>query len=335
MAILYLGELAGSRSREFPFVPPAQAQSVFRSLLDRLRGETLPEGIAKSNGRIEATQVDVSAKYAGRLSEVTVREGDNVKAGQVIARMSAPEYEAQLRGAQAQVLQAKKSLAEANASIAERQADVTLTRTEVDRGRDLVQKGFMTQQLYDQRVASARTAKAGLDAAQARHDQAAFGIKSATADVERIQAILADLTMVAPRDGRVQYQLAHSGEVVGAGTRIVTILDLTDVYMTIFLPAAQAGLLALKDEARVTLDPLPNYVVPATISFVAADAQFTPRSVETAQERSKLVFRVKLQIDPDVLGKYEARVKTGVRGMGFVRTGSKVVWPDDLAVKLP
>ena len=96
----------------------------------------------------------------------------------------------------------------------------------------------------------------------------------------------------------MQYQLARAGEVVAAGAPIVTILDLTDVYMTIFLPAADAGKLSVGDEARIVLDPVPDYVVPAKVSFVAADAQFTPKTVETKDERAKLMFRIKLKIDP-------------------------------------
>ncbi|WP_407530720.1 HlyD family secretion protein [Methylobacterium oryzisoli] len=314
---------------------PALARSRLMELIDRLRGATMPEGIAKSNGRIEATQVDVAAKYAGRIATLLVREGDEVTAGQVVATISSPETEAQLRGAQAQVLRAKKSLAEAVALIAQRRSDLTFADADYDRGKELVGKGFMTKQIFDQRKARAEAAKAGLDAAKAQEEQAAFAVQSAEADVQRLQAVLVDLVLRAPRDGRVQYRLAREGEVVGAGTRVLTLLDLSDVYMTIYLPAAQAGPLALNDEARIILDPIPQYVLPATISFVAAEAQFTPKSVETAEEREKLTFRVKLQIDPKVLKKYHRRVKTGVRGMGFVRTKPDVPWPDDLAVKLP
>jgi len=132
----------------------------------------------------------------------------------------------------------------------------------------------------------------------------------------------------------VQYRLARAGEVVAAGQRVLTILDLNDVYMTIYLPAKPAGSVALGDEARMVLDSFPQYIIPATVSFVATDAQFTPKSVETAEEREKLMFRIKLQVDPKVLGKYHTQVKTGLRGIGFVRTSS-VSWPDDLAVKLP
>jgi HlyD family secretion protein len=313
----------------------AQVRSKVQSLIEQLRGATLPEGIAKTNGRIEATQIDVAAKYAGRLATVTVKEGDEVTAGQVIARISSPEYEAQLRGARAQVLKAKQALAESEALIAQRKSDHIYAETDVERGKPLVEKGYLAKQVFDQRVTKAEVTDAALRAAEAQHEAAQFAIKSAEAEVERIDAILVDLTLVAPRSGRVQYLIHRAGEVVDAGTRILTILDLGDVYMTIYLPAAQAGQLALGDEARMTLDPFPHYVIPATISFVATDAQFTPKSVETKEEREKLIFRIKLQVDPKVLGKYHTQVKTGVRGMGFVRTESAASWPDNLAVNLP
>jgi multidrug efflux pump subunit AcrA (membrane-fusion protein) len=102
--------------------PAARAQSAVQTLIARLRGRRMPEGIVKSNGRIEATQVDVAAKYAGRIATMTVEEGDEVTAGQVVATISSPEYEAQLRGTQAQVLRAKQALAEAVALIAQRTA---------------------------------------------------------------------------------------------------------------------------------------------------------------------------------------------------------------------
>jgi HlyD family secretion protein len=321
------------------FLATAHAQSrtqlKVQKLIDDLRGTSMPKGIAKTNGRIEATQIDVAAKYAGRLAIVTVNEGDEVAAGQMIARISSPEYEAQLRGARAQVLKAKQTLAEAVALIAQRKSDQIYAKTDMERGQPLVEKGFLSRQAFDQRVTKADVTLAALQAAEAQREAAQFAITSAQAEVERIEAILVDLTLVSPRSGRVQYLIHRSGEVVDAGTRILTILDLSDVYMTIYLPSGQAGQVALGDEARMVLDPFPQYVVPATISFVATDAQFTPKSVETAEEREKLTFRIKLQVDPRVLGKYHTQVKTGVRGIGFVRTDSGATWPDNLAVKLP
>jgi HlyD family secretion protein len=333
-------------SSSAPLVSMAQAQSpqqnpldrartAVETLINRLRGRDMPEGIVKTNGRIEATQVDVAAKYAGRLATVTKDEGDEVTAGEVVATISSPETEAQLRGAQAQVLKAKQALAEALALIVQRKSDLDFARADYDRGKPLLEHGTITQQTLDQRRNRFEAADAAVTAANAQRDQAESSIRAAVADVERLQSILVDLVLVSPRSGRVQYRLARAGEVVAAGQRVLTILDLNDVYMTIYVPADVAGKLTLGDEARVILDPAPQYVLPHTISFVATDAQFTPKSVETAEERQKLMFRVKLQGDPAVLDKYHRLVKTGVRGLGLVRTDPKIAWPAELAVKLP
>jgi HlyD family secretion protein len=315
--------------------PLEKARTAVETLINRLRGRDMPEGIVKTNGRIEATQVDVSAKYAGRLATVTKDEGDEVTAGEVVATISSPETEAQLRQAQAQVIKAKQALAEALATIDQRKSDLEFFKTDYERGTFLLEHGNIPKQTVDQRRNKFEAADAGLVAANAQRDQAEAAIKAAQADVERLQAILVDLVLVSPRSGRVQYRLARAGEVVAAGQRVLTILDLKDVYMTIYLSANVAGQLTLGDEARIILDPLPQFVFPAYISFVATESQFTPKSVETAEEREKLMFRVKLQGDPAVLDKYHSAVKTGVRGLGFVRTDPKIAWPDELVVKLP
>jgi HlyD family secretion protein len=315
--------------------PLDQARTAVETLINRLRGRDMPEGIVKTNGRIEATEVDVAAKYSGRLATVSVNEGDEVTAGQVVATISSPETEAQLRAAQADVVKSKHALAEAEAKIAERQSDYAAAQNDLRRGQDLVAKGWMTQQVYEQRLNKAQATEAVLHAAEKARDEAQAAIAAAEADVQRLQAILVDLILISPRSGRVQYRLARAGEVVAAGQRVLTILDLKDVYMTIYVAAEVAGKLMMGDEARIIADPIPEYVFPATISFVANDAQFTPKSVETAEERQKLMFRVKLQGDPKFLDEYHRMVKTGIRGLGFVRTEPKVVWPVELAVKLP
>jgi HlyD family secretion protein len=345
IAVLIIGGALGF-SRGVHFVGTAEAQSAepnpveraridVENLIARLRGRDMPEGIVKSNGRIEATQVDVAAKYPGRLATLTVDEGDEVTAGQVVGTISSPETEAQLRGAQQEVLKAKQDFAAAVALIAQRKSDLTTASRDFERGKSLVEQGWLTQQVFDQRRNKFESAEAALTAANAQRDAAEAAIKANQADVERLQAILADLVLISPRSGRVQYRLARAGEVVAAGQRVLTILDLNDIYMTIYLPANVAGKLRLGDEARAILDPSPELVFPATISFVATEAQFTPKSVETAEEREKLMFRVKLQGDPEVLKKFHRDVKTGVRGLGFVRTDPKVPWPKELEVKLP
>jgi hypothetical protein len=225
----------------------------------------------------------------------------SVTQGQAIAKLTSPEYEAQLRAAQANVQNANNALTAAEAEITSRQSQLEFSKTDFARGQELIKTGYITKQSFDQRRRNYDAAAAAVTAATAQRDQAKSAIKNSEAEVERIQSIITDLTLVSPRNGRVQYLLARAGEVVAAGAPIVTILDLTDVYMTLFLPAADAGKLSIGDEARIILDPVPDYIIPAKVSFVAADAQFTPKTVETKDERTQLTFRIKLQVDPTVL----------------------------------
>jgi HlyD family secretion protein len=327
--------IASAHAQAKPPEPIEKAKKAVETLINHLRGRDMPEGIVKTNGRLEATQVDVAAKYSGRLATLTVDEGDEVTAGQVVATIASPETEAQLRAAQALVLKAKQTSAEAVALIAQRKSDMDFTKTDYERGKILIAKQDISQQVVDMRRNKFEAAEAGYVAANAQRDQAEAAIKSAVADVERLESILVDLVLVSPRSGRVQYRLARTGEVISAGQRILTILDLNDIYMTIYLPSNVAGRLTLGDQARTILDPIPQSVFPNTVSFVATDAQFTPKSVETTEEREKLMFRVKLQADPKVLDRYHREVKTGVRGLAFVRTDPKIAWPAELEVKLP
>ncbi len=198
-----------------------------------------------------------------------------------------------------------------------------------------MKSGFITKQAFEERQRNTQSAEAAVQNMTARRDQAESAIKAAEAKVQQIESMIHDLTLVSPRNGQVQYQMARAGETVAAGEPIVTILDLTDLYMVIFLNAADSGRLGIGDEARVILDAVPDYVIPAEVSFVASDAQFTPKTVETESEREKLMFRVQLRVDREVLQRYYGRLETGLRGSGFVRTKPDAKWPAQLEVKLP
>lgn len=317
--------------------PPAAATGwSLRGFVDRILGrDGLPEGITRTNGRIEAERVEIAAKVAGKVALVAVEEGDTVDAGAIVARIDDAELKARLAGAQAMVRRAERARAEAEAAIAQRDSELVLAQQEYDRARILAERGSGTVQAVDQRQGALKVAEATKTAALASLAAAEAEIDAANADVATLQSQLADTVLTAPRRGRIEYKLVQTGEVVAAGAPVATLLDLTDVYMTIFLPASAAGRLALGDEARIVLDPIPQYVIPARVTFVAAEAQFTPKAVETDEEREKLMFRVKLRIDPALLARYEAQVKTGLRGVGYVRAGPSIAWPASLAVKLP
>src|SRR6516162_941119 len=301
----------------------------------RLSPPPLPAGIAMSNGRLEAIHIDIATKLAGRIEAVLVREGDFVEAGQVVARMDTSVLRAQLREAQAQRAKARTAVATANAVVAQRSSELALADTVLKRSEQLVQGGFISPQKLDTDRSQLQVAIATVSAARSQAAEARTAVSAAEATIERIGADIDDSVLRAPTAGRVQYRLAEPGEVLAAGGRVVSMLDLAEVYMTVFLPETTAGKLAVGAEVRLVFDAAPQYVVPAYVAFVAAEAQFTPKTVETAAERQKLVFRVKAQIDPQLLRKYWARVKAGMPGIAYVRIDPAVQWPDRLAIRLP
>jgi HlyD family secretion protein len=294
-----------------------------------------PEGFAKTNGRIEAERVDIATKFAGRLKEVLVKEGDAVTAGQVLAVLDTAELEAQLNEAEASKRQAEQQLDQSIALVAQRNSELTLATLQLQRSQELVSKGFTSQETVDQRISAKRTAEAAINAANAAVAVSKAAIEAAQARINRLKVDIDDCTMTAPRPGRIEYRLALPGEVLAAGGRVLTLLDLTDVYMTVFLPTNEAGRAQIGGEGRIIFDAAPQYVVPATVTFVASEAQFTPKYVETKIEREKLMFRVKLQLPPDVLEQYTDFVKTGVPGIAYVKLNRGAEWPPHLAVKLP
>ena len=295
----------------------------------------LPDGIVSSNGRLEADQINISTKIAGRIEEITVDEGEMVDANQVIARMDTAELQAQIRRAESEILRSERAKSEAIASILRARSQLEFAETELKRVQRLHRQGFATTEKLDQRHNELQAADASYRAAVAGVEQADAAITSAREELARLNSVLDDTILKSPRRARVQYRLAEPGEVLAAGGSVVTLLDLADVYMTVFLPATDAGRLSIGSDARLVLDPEPQYVIPSKVSFVAAEAQFTPKAVETSDERAKLMFRVKLRIDEALLKKYEDRVKTGVRGIAYVRLPNAAEWPEQLQVKLP
>jgi HlyD family secretion protein len=303
--------------------------------LHYLQEPGLPEGIASGNGRLEATQVDITTKLAGRLAEMDVKEGDDVKAGQVLARMDNRELEADLRQAQAQVIQAQKQRTAAAAVIAQRKSEVTLSEKNLARSRELYENRNIPIEQLQRSETAVQTAQAALSAAQAELALSAAAIDAARARVESVRTRIDDGALKTPIAGRVLYRLAEPGEVLPSGGKVYTILDLTDASMTIFLPTLQAGRLRIGGEARIVLDAISEYIIPAKVSFVSPEAQFTPKAVETRTEREKLMFRVKVRIDPALLARHSAIMKTGVPGVAYVRLGADVTWPESLQVRLP
>ena len=298
-----------------------------------LRTPPLPVGFAEGNGRLEATQIFVSTKYPGRIAEVLVNEGDTVEAGQVVARMDTTALEAQLREAEAQIRSAQDSRNVALAQVAVKRADYNFAAKQDVRSRELVPRGAVSQREAEIDHAASLSAQAQLEGAQAQAVQTVSQIDAARATADRLRAEIADSVLRAPLHARVERRLAEPGEVLGAGGRVYSVNDLRDVYMYVYLPESVTGKLRLGSEARIVLDAAPQYPIRAFVSYVSPMAQFTPKTVETAEERHNLTFRVKLQIDKARLQQFESLVKTGLPGVGYVRWEADKQWPAKLQPK--
>jgi len=288
--------------------------------------DRLPEGLSMGNGRLESTEVQIATKIPGRLADVRVDEGDTVLKGQLLARMDTRTLEAQRAQAEAEVLRAKENFAAAQANVQLRQSEQLLAGQELKRTQELYKRGFASGQLIDQQQARQNTGNAAVVAAQAQVNAMKATIGAAQAQVAQLTSEIEDSSLRAPIDGIIQLRLAEPGEVLGAGGRVLLLIDPNDQYMNLYLPASVTGGLTVGSEARIMLDALPKQPLPAKISFVAAKSQFTPKEVETRDERQKLVFRVKLRLtDPGAV----PQAKPGMPGAGYVRTAD-LNWPANL-----
>ena len=277
--------------------------------------------IVSGNGRIEAVSIDIAAKTAGRIEDIIIREGDFVTAGQTIAKIDTKVLRSQLRVAEAELQQALST-------VAQRKVTLDSAQRQNERSQALASKGVLS-------VKEAEDATTAVNSAVAALSGAVSAVKATRANIERIQAEIDDCTLKSPRDGRVQYIVARPGEVVGGGARVLNMVDLSDVYMTFFLPTAEAGKIVLDSEVRLVMDAAPMYVIPANVSFIADVAQFTPKTVETKVEREKLMFKVRASIPSELLKKHILQVKTGLPGMAYVRLDPTAPWPAHLQVRIP
>ncbi|HRY07270.1 MAG TPA: HlyD family efflux transporter periplasmic adaptor subunit [Hyphomicrobiaceae bacterium] len=304
-------------------------------LFGRSGAEGIPDGIAFGNGRVEAVQVDISTKISGRVQEISAQEGDLVQPGQTVALIDTSQLQAQLLRAKADIASAESQVAAAEAAIAQAKAQLILAEQELQRSKALVERGHTSQEVYDNRTSQRDVARATLRAAEATLVSRQRSVDAANAIAQEIQTQIDDCNLKAPTIGRVLYRLAEPGEVLSAGGKVMTIVNLADVYMEIFLPSGQAHKVSVGSEARLKFDII-DHALPGKVSFVSPESQFTPKQVETVSEREKLMFRVKIRVPRELIEKHIDKVKTGVRGVGYVRLDGDPTpqWPAFLQ-KLP
>lgn len=228
-------------------------------------------GALFASGTVEATDAQLGFEVPGRIEYIAVHEGDKVKTGQVLARLDMTETKARLAQAQAQLAAAKARLVQA--------------RRDLKRAKRLLAGGAIGQESFDK-------TQLALDVADSDHRQAQAAIKT-------IQAMLDNMTIVASFDGLVTIRHHEPGEIVPAGSPVLTVMNPADRWVRIYLPENRIGAVHVGEKAAITTDTYPNKHYGGKVSFVASEAEFTPKNVQTTEERVKLVYAVKVQITTD------------------------------------
>ena len=322
----------------------------------------LSDASAKEPLRVKEVLVDEGdlvkpGQVLVRLDTVTI-EAEQAKneAAVATAREQFAAAKADIAAARADIAAANADIVAANAAIERQQSEIQLAQTEADRQRRMLAENATSQALFDTRQTALETSKVTLTSiqartdavraqadavrakagaaqaraatAQAQADAAQRQIEVAQAQVEVTKSRIKDATLISLVTGRVLYRLVEPGEVLGPGGKALTLVDLNDVYMEIYLPSNQAAALKIGAPARITVDYEPNRAAAAYVSFVSPEAQFTPKQVETKSEREKLMFRVKIQIPPELVTHYIERIKTGVRGVGYVKVSPNATFPE-------
>jgi len=290
----------------------------------------VPVGISWSNGRIEADEIDIDTKFAGRIAQLSADIGDMVAPGQVVARMDTRDIQQSLEKAQAQQKQAQRAIEEAKANLDQLKTQQVYAAQELARAEALLQDGWTTRETYDQRKQALDGANAAVIAGQARIAESEHALQAAQHDAQFYMVNIKDNDLFAPRMGRIQYRIANIGEVLPAGGKVFTMLDIGYVYMDVYLPTEEVGRIKIGSEARITLDAYPNLAIPAEVSFIASEAQFTPKTVETQTEREKLVFRIRVRIDEALSHEHADAVRSGLPGLAYIRWNPDVPWPAQL-----
>ncbi|MDI1261355.1 HlyD family efflux transporter periplasmic adaptor subunit [Aquabacterium sp.] len=283
------------------------------------KSRDVDDGVVKANGRLEVQRIEIATKFAGRVLEVPVQEGDVVKVGAVIAQLDVTDLQAQLAGVQAMRQRALQAMARAQGEAQVRRIQTTVAEMEFGNALNLRKEVLVSDSEVKRRQAQRDGERAGVTIATAAIGEASAARDEADAGIKRLRIAIEDHTLRAPVAGRIEYRVVEPSSVIPAGGRVATLLDTSHVHMTIFLPAKVAGQLRVGDEARIVLDAAPQVTLLAKVSFVASEAQFTPKHVETPTEREKLTYRVKLSLSEDVAMANMGLLKAGLTGNGLVR----------------
>lgn len=277
--------------------------------------------VLRISGNVEISDVAASFKLSGRVLARLVSEGELVKAGQDLARLDDAELVREVEIRRAELGASRAALAEleagtrreeinqARASLTRARADAARTSSERTRQQSLFARAVISEREFEAAQAADRIALAHVDAAEnqlsllergprrEQIDQARERVKQASEGLALAETRLSYATLQSPLGGLVIAEHVEPGEQVAAGTPVVTIGDLSSVWLRGYVDETDLGRVKVGQAVRVTTDSAPGRVYPGKVSFIASEAEFTPKSVQTTKERVKLVYRVKIDVE--------------------------------------
>jgi HlyD family secretion protein len=272
------------------------------------REDPLPEGLIQANGRIEGDRCTVASKVAGQVKQLLVREGDAVEGGQVLIQLD----DVQMR---AKVEQARQGLKAAQAQLNAATLSEQQARRDAERMRELLTEGTITKHESEQAELAWSVAKHQLQAAEAQRNLA-------QATLDEVSSILDDMTIRAPAGGVITTRTVDVGELVAAGAPLLDIVDLDRLYLKVYIPEKEIGKVRLGLNAQVYTDAFPDTPFAASVCYIASRAEFTPKEVQTPDERVKLVYAVKLYLKDNP----QQQLTPGLPADAVIRWKEDVPW---------
>ncbi len=284
-------------------------------------GHRAAKNVISASGTIEAIEVDVASKVAGQILDLAVDEGARVKPGDLLATVDHATADIQLRQAEAGVDLAQAQLVllrngarqediqQAESAVTQAEANLRVAQDDAKRMRELAKTGSVTPKSRDDADARLTVAEAQKSAAdetlkklrrlarpeEIQAQEARVGQARAAADL--LAKMIADCTIAAPVAGTVTHKAVEAGELVNPGSTVVTVSELDSVYVMIYLTEQEIGRVRLGDAVEVQIDAFPDKAFSGRITYISPEAEFTPKNVQTKEDRVKLVFGVKVVIE--------------------------------------
>jgi HlyD family secretion protein len=287
------------------------------------RPAPVPAHVLIASGTVEATEAQLGFTAPGRIEAIHVREGDRLQSGTELARLDRTELEARRAQAVAQLAVARAQLVELERGsrpeeVAQGQAAVDVRREtlldaerDLDRTQRLFDGGAVPRETLDKAAMRVEIARSQLRQAEEqlrlleqgprreRIDAQRAQVAQAQAAIQAVDATLANTVIAAPWDATVTVRHREPGEIVAPGAAVLTLMNADDRWVRIYVPGDRIGAVRLGMHASITSDTYPDKAYPGEVVFIASQAEFTPKSVQTTEERVRLVYAVKVRIETD------------------------------------